>query len=248
MKIEAVIVCANYADFLAHSLPDNISHFDRIVVVTTHDDKQTQDLCRKFSVDCFPTDVFFEDGDKFNKGRAINYGLSHLRHDDWVVHIDADIVCPMRFRQMLHYAKLQKDTIYGVDRLNTRSYDNWIQNKWRTVPQHQYRFMITPTEQFPLGSRLLHAELGWLPIGYFQLWHSSTRRTYPVTAGAAEHSDVVFASQWSKRRLIPELFVYHLESEQVPMGANWQGRKTKVFGPQPKEETKPADTYGTGGA
>jgi len=247
MKIEAVVVCVNYSDFLAHSLPENISHLCRMVVVTTPEDKATQDLCRKFGVDCYPTNCFFEDGDKFNKGRAINYGLSHLRHDDWVLQLDADTVLPMRFRHMLKYAKLEKDTIYGVDRLNTKSYENWQEHKWRTRPQHQYRYMVTPTEQFPLGSRLVHAEMGWLPCGYFQLFHSSQHRTYPINTGSAEHSDVMFAAQWDKRRLIPEMFAYHLESEQASMGINWQGRKTKPFGPELAIKP-PKNTYGTGSA
>jgi len=231
VKIEAVTVCVNYSDFLAHTIPENINHVDRLVVVTTHADKATQELCRKYSVDCVMTEDFFKDGDKFNKGRAINYALSHLRWDDKVIHLDADIVLPMRFRQMLHYHDLKDDTVYGMDRLNVKNYENWTAHKNKTKPQHQYRFMVTPQEQFPIGSRLLHSELGWLPCGYFQLWSAKTGRRYPVNAGSSEHSDVVFAAQWSKRVLMPEMFCYHLESEEAPMGINWQGRKTKIFGP-----------------
>jgi hypothetical protein len=233
MKIECVIVCKDYSDFLAHTLPDNLQHLDRLVVVTHPDDKATQTLCNKFGVDCLKTEVFHDDGDKFNKGRAINLGLSHLRHDGWLLHIDADIALSHRFRDMLSRAKLNDQFIYGADRLNVPSYESWIANKPTTVPQHQWRFMVTPHEKFSLGSRLLHSEYGYCPIGYFQLWHSSLRRTYPVVNGSAEHGDVLFAVQWPRERriLLPELFVYHLESEQGQMGMNWNGRKTKPFGP-----------------
>ena len=232
MKIEVVQVCVNYSDFLAHALPSNVNHVDRIVVVTSHEDKATQELCRKFSVDCYPTDVWKQGGDTFNKGRMINYGLSHLRWDEWILHLDADIVLPHKFRPVLAHHQLDPAVIYGMDRLNCKSYENWQTHKWRTEPQHQYRYMVTPTEQFPVGSRLLHAELGWLPMGFFQLFHATTRRTYPVNTGGAEHSDVAFAAQWTRRHLIPEAFCYHLESETSVMGANWQGRKTKPFGPE----------------
>jgi hypothetical protein len=94
--------------------------------------------------------------------------------------------------------------------------------------------MVTPQPEFPMGSRLVHNEYGWLPIGFMQLWHSSKRRQYPITCGSSEHSDVLHAVQWNRenRILLPEFFCYHLESEVAQMGVNWQGRKTKIFGPE----------------
>lgn len=244
MRIEAVIVCKDYSDFLVHTLPENLQHLDRVVVVTHPDDKATQGLCAKYGVDCVETTVFHEDGDKFNKGRAINLGLSHLKHEDWLLHMDADVLLPHRFRNMLDKSKLQKPNIYGADRLNGVSWENWTANQHKTVPQFQYKFLVTPTAEFPLGSRLLHNEYGWCPIGYFQLWHSSVRRTYPIVSGSAEHADVMFAVKWPRenRILLPEFFVYHLESETGNMGANWSGRKTKPFGKPVKYQ--PQKQYG----
>ena len=233
MYLEAVVVCVNYSDFLAVTLPKNIELVDRLVVVTSPDDRATIRLCDKYSVDCIKTDVMYDSGDKFNKGRAINLGLSNLRHNGWIMHLDADILLPHRFRNALHMAKLDKRYLYGCDRLNSKSYENWERHKGQTVPQHQWRFMVTPQEAFPVGSRLLHLEYGYCPIGYFQLWNSAVRRQYPIVCGSAEHSDVLFAVQWPReqRILLPEFFCYHLESESPPMGANWDGRKTKPFGP-----------------
>jgi hypothetical protein len=233
MKIEAVVVCVNYSDFLAHTLPHNLDVLDRVVVVTHPDDKATISLCERYSVDVLKTEIMHDDNDRFNKGRLINLGLSNLRHDDWLIHLDADILLPHRFRHCLKMAKLEKSNIYGCDRLNTRTYENWDKNKHKITPQHQYRFMVTPQAEFPVGSRLLHMEYGYCPIGYLQLWHSSVRKNYPIVCGSAEHSDVLFAVQWprEKRILLPEFFCYHLESEAVKMGANWDGRKTAPFGP-----------------
>jgi hypothetical protein len=233
MIIEAVVVCVNYSDFLAYTLPKNIELVDRLVVVSHPEDKATKRLCDRYSVDCIQTEVFFDDGDKFNKGRGINLGLSNLRHDDWLLHLDADILLPHRFRHALKMAKLDRSCLYGCDRLNSISYDNWARHAARTTPQHQWRFMVTPQAEFPIGSRLLHLEYGYCPIGYFQLWHSSTRKSYPIVCGSAEHSDVLFAVQWprEKRILLPEFFVYHLESEPAKMGTNWDGRQTIPFGP-----------------
>lgn len=233
MKIEAVIVCQNYSDFLEETLPQNVQQVDRLVVVTHHEDKATQRLCHRYGVDVITTEVMHHGGDAFNKGRAINLGLSHLRHDGWLLHLDADIVLPHRFKGMLEHANLHKDNIYGADRLNVQGFDHWHKHKHKTTPQHQWRFMVSPNSEFPVGARLLHQEYGYCPIGYFQLWHATLGRKYPVHCGSAEHSDVVFAIQWARknRLLLPEFFVYHLESEGAPMGANWHGRKTKPWGP-----------------
>lgn len=232
MRIEAVVVCKNYSDFLAHSLPENMQQLDQMVVVTHPDDNDTKKLCNRFGIDFVETKIFHENDDKFNKGRAINLGLSHLRNNGWVLHMDSDIVLPHRFRDMVSRAKLNPKHIYGADRLNTKSHENWEKHKHKRVPQYHWRYMVNAQEEFSLGARLVHAEYGYCPIGYFQLWHSTVNRKYPVHAGSAEHSDVLFAVQWAReeRILLPELFVYHLESEgDAPMGINWDGRKTKHF-------------------
>jgi len=239
MIIEAVVVCYNYSDFLEHTLPRNLDLVDRLVVVTHHNDRKTQLLCQKYSVDCLKTNIFHDDGDVFNKGRAINLGLAHLRHTGWVLHLDADIMLPPRFRHMLHMAKLDPKNIYGCDRLNVVNYENWTQHKHKTSPQHAWRYLVCPQVEFPIGARLVHLEYGFCPLGFFQLFHSSLRRTYPIVCGSAEHSDVLFAVQWDRqnRILLPEFFVYHLESEKAnPRDNNWEGRITKEFGPDDKAD------------
>lgn len=241
MVVEAIITCVNYSDFLAHTLADNLQQVDRMVVVTHSNDKATQALCTKYGVDCIDTEIMHDDGDRFNKGKLINLGLSHLRHEGWLLHLDADIVLPHNFKAMLKHARLDEKCVYGADRLNVKSYEHWMTNKHKTIPQHQWRYLVVPPKEFPLGSRLLHQEYGWCPIGYTQLWHASTRRKYPIVSGSAEHSDVLFAVQWARKNriLLPEFFVYHLESEQAAMGANWHGRKTKHFGPHDCEKPLP---------
>jgi glycosyltransferase involved in cell wall biosynthesis len=239
MKIEAVIVCKNYSDFLTHSLPENLQYLDRVVVVTHPHDGETRTLCAKYGVDVIDTLVMHEDGDPFNKARAINLGLAHLRHDGWLLHMDADTILPNGFRQRLAQAKLNKDFIYGADRFDVTGYESWVKLKaeFAANPQFQWRYLVIPPP-LKMSSRLLHNEYGYCPIGYFQLWHSSQSRRYPIINGSAEHSDVMFAVQWPRERriLLPEFFVYHLESEKSKMGANWNGRTTKPFGPH--KETK----------
>jgi hypothetical protein len=231
MKIEAVVTCSKYSDFLEHTLVENIQQLDGMVVVTSKDDKETQRLCNMIGVSCIDTNVFYEKGDAFNKARGINLGLSHLRHDDWLLHMDADIMLPHRFKSMLGQAALDKACVYGADRVNTKSYENWESNRKKAHIQFRHGCLVNTPQEFPIGARLVHSAYGYCPIGYFQLWHSSQNRRYPTNQGSAEHTDVLFSVQWDRghRRLLPEMFVYHLESEQTPMGHNWQGRKSKPF-------------------
>lgn len=234
MRIEAVTVCYNYGDFLAATLPENMEQIDRLIVVTHPSDVATKRLCDKYSIDFIETEVMHDYGDKFNKGRAINMGLMHLRHDGWLLHLDADILLPHRFRNLLEHARLEVGNLYGADRLNVENYENWVKHKNDRVPHHHYRYLVPFIKAFPVGARLLHKEFGYCPIGYFQLWHSSQKRKYPVVAGSAEHSDVVFACQWprNKRVLLPEVTCIHLETTS-DMGVNWCGRKSPPWGPVP---------------
>lgn len=233
MRIESVIICQNYSDFLSYSLPENIQHFDRVVVVTHPTDHKTKQVCDRYSVDYIETEIMHMDADKFNKGRAINLGLSHLRNDGWLVHLDADIVLPHTFRKLIHHAELDQSKLYGCDRMNTQNFDNWEKHKHDRVPHHHWNYLLPFIKEFPVGARLLHKDYGYCPIGFFQMWHSSQRKKYPIAAGSAEHSDVLFAVQWPRRRreLLAEVTCIHLESSGK-MGINWEGRKSPPFGPK----------------
>ena len=233
MKLEAVIVCVDYSDFLEHTLPETLQHVDRLVVVTGHNDQGTRALCSKFSVDCVISDIMHEDGEVFNKGKAINLGLGHLKGMDWLLHLDADIVLPHGFRGMLERARLKKENLYGCDRVNVYGHDHWTDHKHKLVPHYSDGYFVQPPMEFPLGARIIHRDLGWCPLGFFQLWNKNQGKRYPAHQGNAEHTDVLFAAQWGRanRVLLPEVVAYHLESADgpTPMGANWNGRKTPLF-------------------
>lgn len=229
MHIECVIVCVNYADFLAHTLPENMQFFDRLVVVTNYADKETQGLCHRYSVECVISDCMHDQEAPLEKGRAINLGLAYLQQSDWVLQMDADILLPHDFRKLLQHARLKKENIYGADRVNIVGMCEFNRFKQGRIPGHQHCHFIEPPKGFPLGARLLHHEHGYAPLGYFQLWNGPRR--YPIARGNAEHSDVLFSCQWPRyqRILLPEIIVCHLESEHKHMGANWNGRTTKRF-------------------
>ncbi len=234
MKIEAVIVCVDYADFLAETLPHNLPHFDRVLVITAPRDVETQELCRKLSVPYYATNAFFKDGDKFNKARGIDFGLSFLRWNDWVVHLDADTFLPPMTRKWLEWRTLDKECIYGIDRVNCVGHEAWTGYLNQHHTGHDYMCRVRVPRGMPLLDRIAIRDYGgYIPIGYFQMWSGSTGRRYPIARGDAEHTDVLHAIQWdeNKRHLIPEVVAVHLQSVDSPLGANWRGRTTPRFAP-----------------
>ena len=238
MYLEGVIICVNYSDFLAHTLPYNKTHFDNLIVITDTKDIKTKKLCEYYHVKCIQTDIFYENGDNFNKGAAINYGLSQLENKGWVIHLDADIYLPPLTRSILENIPLEPHKIYSADRLMCPSYEKWIE--FLNVPQQiQEGWIYIHLNSFPIGVRIAeynNKNVGYEPIGYFQLWNpkGSGVFNYPTQHDYCDRTDVIHCKKFARqdRELLPEIVVIHLESEGLSvdsMGKNWKGRKTKLF-------------------
>lgn len=262
MKLEAIIVCVNYSDFLVHTLPQNKQHFDNLIVVTDFKDEVTKRVCEYHHVKCLQTDVFYENGNRFNKGKAINEGLKNLSLDGWVVQLDADTYLPPLTRFILENCDknngFDSSSIYGIDRMMCPNYQEWI--KFIENPKLTHEgWVYVYTNIFPMGVRIAkfytdEFDTGYLPIGFFQMWNPKKSGVvrYPEQHGSADRTDVLMAQNFAKgnRHLIPEVIGIHLESEALgntEMGKNWNGRKTKTFGSTPtlqKHEIDPSTKTG----
>lgn len=235
IKIEAVITCVKHSDFLAHTLPMNKPLFDRIIVVTSPEDKATQRICDYWGVRYHATDAFQERWGHFCKGSAINEALALLDKDAWIVHQDADIALPPNARQVLEAADLDPTMIYGVDRFMIPTYAEWQRFIGQPQPHTEGNgfFVNLAHCPFPMGTRVSFQHAGgYIPIGFFQLWHAESGvKEYVSGHSDAGREDSHFAAQWPRRKrgFIPEITAYHLESEFAEMGVNWKGRKTKPF-------------------
>ena len=245
--IEAVTVCVGYDDFLRVVIPYNLPMFDRWLIVTEPSDTATRELCREFGLECLQSEDGHDNGE-FSKGRVVERGLQHLSADGWRLHIDADIALPRHFRQLVTMAELQHDTVYGVDRIMVRDWNDWQKLKatgYLDGGQYSFSHAVTFPKGFEVGSRWASTLTGYVPIGFFQLWHSSQDewrgirvKPYPRHHNSACRTDVQHALQWDrkKRELLPEVLVAHLESEKCKKGTNWKGRQTKPFGPGHKPD------------
>lgn len=244
MRIEALTVCVGCGDLLAHTVRENRDLVDDLVVITSPDDDETREVCRRHSLHHVLSEEHRRGG-PFNKARLIQRGFDQISSADWVLHLDADIVLPKRFRHLVDWAHLDEKCIYGADRCNLVGYDAWRNLKaakgcW---DNHAYENYLTFLDHGNAGTRWASKLHGYVPIGFFQLFHGSQMiqngyhvRRYPYHHGDAARTDVQFALQWDRRcrQLLPEVVVLHLESQAAKLGANWKGRTTKRFGPAPQ--------------
>lgn len=239
-KIECVIVCDRYADFLAETIVHNKAHFDKLVVVTSFEDKATQRICEYQHVECIPTDVIESRKGNFNKAEAINVGLAALSKDDWIVHLDADMILPPLFRKIMQELVLDKTMIYGIDRFMVRDFTAWREFMEMPRLQHENGSWLHPSA-FDLGTRvIIPAFGGYMVVGFCQIWNkASDILKYPEGHNTAARTDLQFSMLWprAKREMLPEIIGYHLESERAPHGANWGGRTTQPFTHDGEERT-----------
>jgi hypothetical protein len=228
LRLEAVTVSVGFDDMLDVTLQMNHPHLDTMIVVTAHHDKKTHQVCAKHGAMCVHTDLFSKNGRRFNKGAAINAGFGYFQYLGWRMHLDADIVLPDNFRRVLfNHTHLHRSTLYGSDRVNVIGRKEIDDIRLNGTPQHQQRCLVESHARRPIGGRFVHTLHGYLPLGYFQLWHSSCQKPYPYSLGTAAHDDTLFSMLWplSRRQLLPSALVYHLCEREPQWGENWEGHR-----------------------
>ncbi len=228
LRLEAVTACVGFDDLLDHTLGLNHPQVDHFIIVTSHEDKLTQAVARKHGARCVTTDLFRKNGRNFNKGAALNAGMDYFQYHGWRVHLDADIALPADFRRLLfNHHTLDRDCIYGADRVDVIGSKELYRLREPGRQQHQYGCIVHPRTDQPIGARFVDSLTGYCPLGYFQLWHSSCQQPYPYSLGTAAHDDVMFGNLWpqTQRRLLPGVFVHHLCSQPPKWGENWDGHR-----------------------
>jgi len=238
LRLEAVTACVGFDDLLDVTLGLNHPHLDTMIVVTSHEDRRTQQVAQKHGAICVQTDLFRKNGRRFNKGAALNAGMARWQYHGWRLHLDSDIALPDNFRRVLfNHTHLDENCIYGADRVDVIGLD-----ELRTIrahgPQHSHCAFIAPGGNRPLSPRYVDPLRGYVPIGFFQLWHAGSQKPYPWSLGSAAHDDVMFAEQWATahRRHLPTVICYHLCAREPALGENWDGqRRQPRIQPTPNE-------------
>lgn len=240
MNLTAISICVNYSDYFCWTALANRSLFNRWIVVTDTKDYKTKQICSYYGIECIQTDIFYEDGG-FGKFKGINVGLEKAGKNKQILFLDCDIVLPPITKRVLDNIKIDKDCLYGIDRLNLKSFEKWIQ--FCNYPNLIIDNWLMTSANGEFGSRINHYYGqqgdngkfgGWSPLGFFQLAHSSFFKSYPDNCIGADRCDMEFAKKYPREQRvhIPEIMGLHLESEGANWGANWFGRTSNLFFPK----------------
>lgn len=211
-KIEAIIICVNYSDFLGLTLKENEKHFDHIVVITDTNDKSTPEVCKPYKdkITCLATNAFYTNGAKFNKGLCINFGFQVLKHKEWIFNLDSDILLPYGFKyNFLNMSGLTgKEYFYGFRRYDIPTQEDYIEylNGANISKYTLYR-----------GSGYGYAAAFHYKSKTFQKMFNETNGfPYPVWFKNGSESDWVFRNAWGERVFSPPLSKFpncHFEPE-----------------------------------
>lgn len=141
MKLTGLIVCVDYADLFTKSIDRWHTGLDRLLVITTPSDKATIELCRRHNVETHLTDIFYANGAKFNKGAALSEAVIACRireGAEWLITIDADMVPPSNWREIVEEAKPKIGKLYGSLRYSlpeSTTLENCVTDNARRMPQ-----------------------------------------------------------------------------------------------------------------
>ena len=225
MKIECFVTSVNFGDYLYYSLPSFKDMFDNVVVITSPDDLNTQNVCKMNGVDVFLGDPH-KDGAIFRKGHMIDEALkSKLKYNEWVLILDADIYIPPQTRERIEEEKLDPECLYGGTRIQAAAFSDF------------QKYLIDPTYCLDWHRRDGVFKRRWQVIGYFQLFNYNYLPKfgdngpepngpyyYPTTSSDAGYDDLLFSDSWGKIGFLP-LYLIHLS----PFQQYWEGRGSPVF-------------------
>ncbi len=191
-RLEVLTVAVDCPE-LRWTLPRNVEHFDRYVVVTASHDTETQQIVRDAGATLVVSDDCYRNGDAFNKGLMANAGLKALELSDWVLFVDSDIFLPDDFRAKIDRMVLNPGCLYFTKRWSLRG----DPADYRGFPG------IENLDSFDDQGAMFH------PWGYFQafsprakVWQSR-EIAYPDCFPSAGGMDVWWAYQYPKDKQIP---------------------------------------------
>ena len=202
--MRAILVCQNFADVLALTLPYNRHQFEEVYVVTSSRDCDlpVHDIAARCDAKVVTTDVFWDQGAAFNKWGAMEAGLDVMKREGWICVMDVDIVWPRSVRQ--------------------RCRTGFFYTPQRRICE-QIPDCIPPEEDwghFPLDNRMPEHF-----SGYTQIFHATDpRATYPWFGRwgfDASTADSKFQKRWpTSHKLRPSFQVLHLGE----ICKHWKGR------------------------
>lgn len=224
--MNAAMVCVNYSDLLAVTLPYNRHHFEQVLVVTSPNDTATQELAVEYGCTLHVTDAFYARGAKFNKWAALEEGLDarDFRHG-WLCLLDADVLWPKQLTITQAGSRLLIDNIcLDVGQLCSPLR---YMAPWPTMV-NGIAYAVPPAEELWHTYNVHRNIAEW--AGYSQIFHCDDPALglppwHEVDWTHAGGADSVFQRKWTAANKVrPPWRVLHLGET----GENWFGRSTQL--------------------
>lgn len=225
--LRAILVCVDYADLLALTLPYNLHHFSGVWVVTDGKSLEaTKRVCWEApnltgtSITVLATELFYDRGAKFNKWAGLEWGLDAMGREGWLCVMDADVLWPKGLRwglfpdgRSLSLVENGRESVWSPGHLISP-----LRRMFPTIPS-------LPPEEATWGRYPVHSNRKeW--VGFTQIFHASDpvlgpppwHQTDWTHAGGA---DSFFQAKWPQHKKVrPPFEVLHLGEA----GTNWCGR------------------------
>jgi hypothetical protein len=144
----AVCVSYDYMDTLQFMLPINYRHFERMYILTQRNDKETIAFCSRFENVFVLFYDFKNNGKRFDKFGALNYGLKEAYSaypSSWYLILDSDIVLPNNFIDLLSQQTLCSNCVYGILRKNIASSSEFMKKPFvfeKIIPRRFKEFLL----------------------------------------------------------------------------------------------------------
>lgn len=230
-----ITTCVNYDDYLKLTLPHAVK-WGRVIVVTDTNDYETAKLVQEHGAELYVTDAFYRNGDRFNKGRALNEAIQHVKPDGWLLLLDSDIILPPPPSDSPTIESFDKRYLFGCRRVMCDTETEWMTalrvRNWLELPLSP----LPPVRGLGKKRRVWGSRRTKNPVGiqgYFQLWHYPTYPHKLLEYRTAKNYDVDLGLKWPDdyRVLVPwpVYTVIHLG----PRKKNWSGRITSTWDAEP---------------
>jgi hypothetical protein len=214
-QIVALCISYNYYDTLQYMLVANYKHFEKIYIVTQEDDTVTINYCKQFNnIEVLMYDFTPTTDKTFDKYGAINYAQKLMYNaypNYWYVMLDADIILPVNFIDILTNITLDEDCIYGGIRVDIKSINEICNMSFIINNKNKHNNIIREATTAPSI------------LGCFQLYKKPVY--HKVDFKNAGEGDFVFCHENFKLFcLLESILYYHLGDPNVE-GINWDGKK-----------------------
>jgi len=211
-SLVGVCVSYQYLDTLCYMLPANHIHFDKLYIITQHDDHETIDFCNKFPNVEVLYYSFKSQGKSFDKFGALNMGQQIMYEnypDAWYVNLDSDILLPNNLLQLLE--NLNPECIYGGIRNNVyQTSDLFLKRKILESKENR---------EFPYNNLRTIKQILPFILGCFQLYQKKV--FHRNTFDNASYGDVCFCrDNFQVLCILENLHYFHLGFGSV----NWSGK------------------------